>query len=153
MNYNKIEKELYDLFEDGEVSLNFVVDFLFKSFKNYDWIGIYIVKGDDLVLGYWKGEKATEHNTIPIGVGVCGSAAESGKTENVADVRKDERFIACFLSTKSELVVPIKERGVVIGEIDIDSDTVNAFSKKDEYILENLAMNPVFIDLVKKHVV
>ena len=153
MNYNNIGKKLYETLESEEVTLKYVVDFLFKTFKNYDWIGIYIVKGDELVLGYWKGEKATEHNTIPIGVGVCGSAAKSGKTENVSDVMKDERFIACFLTTKSELVVPIKERGVVIGEIDIDSDTKNAFSKNDEYILENLAMNPVFIDLVKKHAV
>ena len=150
MNYKKIEEKIYDILDDEDVTLNYIVDFLFKTFKNYDWIGVYIVKGDELVLGYWKGEKATEHNTIPIGVGVCGSAAKSGKTENVADVRKDERFIACFLTTKSELVVPIKDGGIVIGEIDIDSDTKNAFSKKDEYLLENLVMNPVFIDLVKR---
>jgi L-methionine (R)-S-oxide reductase len=116
-----------------------VVDILHDSFEKYSWVGIYLVRGDSLVLGPWKGTQATEHTTIPIGRGVCGAAAKTGKTEVVDDVSKDKRYLSCFLSTKSEIVVPIKKKNVVIGEIDIDSDEPSAFNKNDEMFLERIA--------------
>ena len=97
------------------------------------------LKDNDLILGPWKGKQETEHTKIPIGKGICGSAAASGKTEIVADVNADSRYLSCFVSTKSEIVVPIKKGKKVLGEIDIDSDIKNAFSKKDKVFLENLA--------------
>ncbi|MCI0501788.1 MAG: GAF domain-containing protein, partial [Epsilonproteobacteria bacterium] len=82
---------------------------------------------------------ATEHTRIPIGKGVCGSAAATGKTEIVDDVHSDKRYLACFVSTKSEIVVPIKKEGKTIGEIDIDSDKIGAFTIKDKIFLEKVA--------------
>ncbi len=116
-----------------------VVDYLHNHFVKYSWVGIYWVDGPDLILGPWKGLEATEHTRIPIGTGVCGAAAASGKTEVVADVSKDPRYLACFPSTKSEIVVPISTRGVVIGEIDIDGSALNAFGVEDQRFLEQVA--------------
>ena len=123
-----------------------VVDVLHESFEKYSWVGIYLVKGDVLVLGPWKGKQATEHTKIPIGKGVCGSAARSGKIEVVADVSKDSRYLSCFRSTRSEIVVPIKKKNRVIGEIDIDSDVPAAFHKTDEKFLEKIA------DMLRQHI-
>jgi GAF domain-containing protein len=123
-----------------------VVDVLHESFEKYSWVGIYLVKGDVLVLGPWKGKQATEHTKIPIGKGVCGSAARSGKIEVVADVSKDSRYLSCFRSTRSEIVVPIKKKNRVIGEIDIDSDVPAAFNKTDEKFLEKIA------DMLRQHI-
>ncbi|MDH7517075.1 MAG: GAF domain-containing protein [Candidatus Thermoplasmatota archaeon] len=119
--------------------LQSVVDFLYNNFELYSWVGVYILRDGMLVLGPWRGEQATEHTMIPIGKGVCGSAAMSGKTEIVPDVSADKRYLSCFVSTKSEIVVPIKRDGLVIGEIDIDSDTKNAFGEKDAVFLEKIA--------------
>jgi L-methionine (R)-S-oxide reductase len=116
-----------------------VVDVLYESFEKYSWVGIYLVEGDILVLGAWNGKQATEHTKIPIGKGVCGSAAQNGKTEVVNEVSKDSRYLSCFLSTRSEIVVPIKKKNTVIGEIDIDSDVLAAFDKNDAVFLEKIA--------------
>ena len=116
-----------------------VVDYLHDRFPDYSWVGIYWVEGSDLVLGPWKGPEATEHTRIPIGTGVCGAAAASGKTEVVADVSKDPRYLACFPDTKSEIVVPIFRDGSVIGEIDIDGSRLNAFGSDDQRFLERVA--------------
>jgi GAF domain-containing protein len=123
-----------------------VVDFLYHHFDRYSWVGIYIVEEHDLVLGPWKGEQATEHTRIPIGQGVCGSAAHSGTTEIVDDVSKDKRYLACFVSTKSEIVVPMKRHGQVVGEIDIDSDMPGAFTQNDKVFLEKVA------DMLSPHI-
>jgi L-methionine (R)-S-oxide reductase len=116
-----------------------VVDLLHERFPNYDWVGIYWVHGTDLVLGPWIGPEATEHTRIPIGTGVCGAAAASGQTEIVPDVDADPRYLACFASTRSEIVVPIFEGGDVIGEIDIDGSDPDAFDGADARFLEEVA--------------
>jgi len=116
-----------------------VVDFLYNNFEKYSWIGIYVVNGDDLILGPWNGKQATEHTRIPIGHGICGSAASRGETEIVSDVHSDPRYLSCFVTTKSEIVVPIFKNEEVIGEIDIDSDIVDAFDEKDALFLERIA--------------
>jgi GAF domain-containing protein len=116
-----------------------VVALLHDQFPNYDWVGIYWVEGRDLVLGPWKGAAATEHTRIPIGTGVCGAAAASGRTQIVDDVSKDPRYLACFPSTKSEIVVPIRAGNRVIGEIDIDGKEPNAFDAADQEFLEAVA--------------
>lgn len=141
MNYEIAERKIKEILSKGESSqvLNDVVDFLYESFEKYSWVGIYIVRGDDLVLGPWRGKQATEHTKIPIGKGICGSAAKSGKTELITDVTRDKRYLACFVSTQSEIVVPIKKNGEIIGEIDIDSDIKNAFDEKDAIFLEKIA--------------
>ncbi|MCM8745483.1 GAF domain-containing protein [Thermomicrobium sp. CFH 73360] len=105
----------------------------------YDWVGVYLVEGDELVLAAWSGPAATEHVRIPIGQGICGAAAREGQTIIVSDVREDPRYLQCFLSTRSEIVVPIRRGGTVIGEIDIDSDRLAAFDEDDRVLLEWLA--------------
>lgn len=116
-----------------------VVDILHDGFDHYSWVGIYLVEGDDLVLGPWKGPQATEHVRIPIGQGICGAAAASGETEIVDDVNSDPRYLACFVSTRSEIVVPIMHEARVVGEIDIDSDRQAAFDDEDREFLETVA--------------
>jgi L-methionine (R)-S-oxide reductase len=116
-----------------------IVNYLHDHFSAYSWVGLYWVEGSDLVLGEWTGPEATEHTRIAIGTGVCGAAAASGRTEVVADVSGDPRYLACFPSTKSEIVVPIFARGRVIGEIDIDGSALNAFGAEDQRFLERVA--------------
>ena len=126
--------------ERGEDVLQQVVNFLHDDFERYSWVGIYLVEGDDLVLGPWQGPQATEHVRIPAGQGVCGAAAASGETEIVDDVNADPRYLACFPSTRSEIVVPIVYEGKVVGEIDIDSDRPAAFGPEDRTLLERVAV-------------
>lgn len=116
-----------------------VVKFLNTSVPTYSWVGIYLVQGQDLVLDAWSGPAATVHTRIPIGKGVCGFAAKAGRTEIVSDVGKDSRYLECFTSTRAEIVVPIINEGIVIGEIDIDSDQLDAFSSLDRELLEAVA--------------
>jgi GAF domain-containing protein len=115
-----------------------VVDLLHDRFDQYNWVGIYFVEGDELSLGPWNGPQATEHVRIPVGQGVCGAAVASGKTEIVDDVNADPRYVACFVSTRSEIVVPISFDGIVVAEIDIDSDRPAAFTDADRVFLERL---------------
>jgi GAF domain-containing protein len=124
---------------EADEVLRQTVDLLHDQFDHYSWVGIYLVEGDDLVLGPWKGPEATEHVRIPIGQGICGAAAASGRTEIVDDVNADERYLACFVSTRSEIVVPIAYQGRVVGEIDIDSDVPAAFGDADREFLERVA--------------
>ena len=121
-------------------ALQQAVDVLHDRFDDYSWVGIYLVEGDDLVLGPWKGPEATEHVRIPVGQGICGAAAATGRTEVVDDVNADSRFLACFPSTRSEMVVPIAYDGRVVGEIDIDSDRPAAFGDDDRAFLERVAL-------------
>jgi len=116
-----------------------VVDLLHDRFPHYDWVGIYWVDGRDLVLGPWTGAEATEHTRIPIGIGVCGAAAAAGRTEIVPDVSVDPRYLACFASTRSEIVVPVFDGSGVIGEIDIDGSDLDAFDEADAHFLEEIA--------------
>ena len=148
MEYELAEQKIKTILlqKDASNVLQQVVDFLQKHFKQYNWVGIYVVQNDVLVLGQWSGKEATEHVRIPIGRGVCGSAAQRGKTEIVDDVSKDNRYLSCFLSTRSEIVVPIKKGIKVVGEIDIDSDVFAAFDKNDAVFLEKIA------DMLRQHI-
>jgi len=125
---------------DADEVLRQVVSILHDRFDDYSWVGIYLVEGDDLVLGPWQGPEATEHVRIPVGQGICGAAAASGETEVVDDVNADPRYLACFPSTRSEIVVPIAYEGKVVGEIDIDSDRPAAFGPDDRSFLERVAL-------------
>ncbi|HEX4921875.1 MAG TPA: GAF domain-containing protein, partial [Candidatus Bathyarchaeia archaeon] len=110
-----------------------------QSSDDYDWVGIYLLKDDVLELAAYEGDSETEHVRIPIGQGICGSAAKEGDTILVPDVNKDPRYLACFASTRSEIVVPIIGRKAVLGEIDIDSDRPSAFDAEDQQRLEDVA--------------
>ncbi len=116
-----------------------VVQLLRADSDHYDWVGIYLVKGDSLILAAYAGDAETEHIKIPIGQGICGLAAKQGATVVVPDVSEDPRYLMCFPSTRSEIVVPIKAGNKVLGEIDIDSDRLSAFTGQDRHVLESAA--------------
>jgi GAF domain-containing protein len=134
-----VSQTVEEIVERGGDVLDDVVEALHDGNEHYSWVGIYLVEGDDLVLGPWKGPEATEHVRIPVGEGICGAAAATGETEVVDDVNADRRYLACFPSTRSEAVVPISYEGRVVGEIDIDSDRPAAFTEDDRVFLEHVA--------------
>lgn len=123
---------------DRDRVLSTCIDILKSSFGTFDWVGIYFVDGDNLVLGPYDGEP-TEHTVIPVSEGICGAAVREGGTILVDDVRADERYIACSFSSRSEIVVPIFKDGVPVAEIDIDSNTPSAFKEEDRLFLEEVA--------------
>lgn len=117
----------------------FTVQLLKRHFPKYDWAGIYLVEGDELVVHNYLGAP-TPHTRIPIGQGICGAAVAEKQTIIVADVHADPRYLACSLETKSEIVVPIQGRKIY-GEIDIDSHTPEAFWENDKSFLEQMAQS------------
>lgn len=132
-------RSILDSTASADAAAQRVVECLRAEFSHYSWVGIYWAEGHDLVLGQWAGPEATQHVRIPIGTGVCGAAAASGRTEVVPDVSSDPRYLACFPSTRSEIVVPILSGNQVVGEIDIDSREPAAFSREDQEFLEAVA--------------
>jgi len=137
--YHTAEKDIIHILKNEKKdTLQHVVDYLYNTFPHYSWVGIYILRENMLYLGPWKGVQATEHTKIPIGKGICGAAAKTGKTEVIADVQGDDRYLACFLSTKAEIVIPIKDGNKILGELDIDSDTKNSFKNQDIMFLEKI---------------
>ena len=109
-----------------------------KQRPDYSWVGIYLLDGNELVLGPYLG-KPSPHTRIPLGRGICGAAATEKQTIIVDDVNADSRYLACSVETKSEIVTPIMIDGVVLGEIDIDSDKPAAFGKEDKKLVEAVA--------------
>ena len=123
---------------DPERAMRRVVEVLKHQMPHYTWVGIYLLEGDELVLGPFLG-KPSPHTRIPIGSGICGAAARERETIIVDDVNADSRYLACSLETKSEIVVPIMSGARVVGEIDIDSDRPAAFGDRDKRLLESVA--------------
>lgn len=115
------------------------VDCIFEAADYYNWVGIYRVEGLELALTGWRGPQPTEHTRIALDKGICGFVATEGETVMVHDVNEDPRYLACFVNTKSEIVVPIKTGSEVIAEIDVDSDTPSAFGEEDRELLEAVA--------------
>ena len=109
-----------------------------KQRPDYSWVGIYLLDGNELVLGPFLG-KPSPHTRIPLGRGICGAAATEKQTIIVDDVNADPRYLACSIETKSEIVAPIMLNGVVLGEIDIDSDKHAAFGADDKKLVEAVA--------------
>jgi GAF domain-containing protein len=109
-----------------------------NELPGYSWVGIYLLDGNELVLGPFVG-KPSPHTRIPLGRGLCGAAAVEKRTIVVDDVNADKRYLACSAETKSEIVVPIMRGDDVLGEIDVDSDRAAAFGGKDRALLESVA--------------
>jgi L-methionine (R)-S-oxide reductase len=120
---------------DGKV-LDEVVRRVHEAHPVWDWSGIYLLVGDTLVLG--PRTAPVDHSRIGIGEGVCGTAVSEGRNQIVEDVREVENYLACSIHTRSELVVLIRDAGKIVGEFDIDSDTVGAFSQQDEALLDDM---------------
>ncbi len=111
-----------------------------RAEAHYDWVGIYLLQGGELLLHNYAG-KPTEHTRIPVGTGVCGTAVAEARDINVPDVRELENYLACSLETVSELVVLIRgpESGAIHGQLDLDSDRRAAFTDRDERELRAVA--------------
>ena len=140
--YARVERDIRAAIRQGDdldALYQMVCDRLNAELSTHNWVGIYIVEGDELVLRAWRGPAPTEHVRIPLDQGVCGWAASMGETVIVDDVSQDERYLQCFLNTKSEIVVPIKRGAEVYGEIDVDGDLIGAFGQRDRRLLEAIA--------------
>lgn len=122
---------------DGDTALQTLVGILKNDVPHYTGVYIYMLEPDrkTLKLTHFEG-RPTQHTRIPVDKGVCGAAVREAVTVVVPDVSADERYLACSLETKSEVVVPIFKDGKVIGEIDIDSDELDPFTEADTDILE-----------------
>jgi L-methionine (R)-S-oxide reductase len=103
----------------------------------YNWVGFYFINGDkqELKLGPYVGEP-TDHTIIPFGKGICGQVAVSNQNFVVRDVAAQDNYIACSITVKAEIVIPIFVNGKNIGQIDIDSNTKDPFTEADERFLE-----------------
>ena len=127
-----------DAAPNAAVAMDDTVRLLKERLPYYTWAGIYLLEGDELVLGPYLG-KPSPHTRIPLNSGICGAAASEKATIIVDDVNSDPRYLACSIETRSEIVVPIMRGDTVLGEIDVDSDGVAAFGDKDRQLLETVA--------------
>ncbi len=123
----------------GREGMQAVVSLLRTEVPHYSWVGIYLLEGEKLHLAAWNGPEATEHTCIDVGSGICGLAARTKHTILVNDVGERPEYLACFPSTKSEIVVPLMRGDECVGEIDIDSDVPGAFTEADRVFLESAA--------------
>ncbi|MHA7056358.1 GAF domain-containing protein [Aquimarina sp. M1] len=117
--------------------LHQICQLLNENIDYYDWVGFYFKNGnkEELKLRTYVGEE-TDHTTIPFGKGICGQVAVSNENFIVPDVQAQDNYIACSYTVKSEIVIPLFKNGENIGQIDIDSETPNPFTEKDERFLE-----------------
>ena len=140
MNISQIKESITTIIDsDNTVSkkLQLICNLLKQEIEYYDWVGFYFKNEDkeELKLAEYAGE-ATEHTIIPFGKGICGQVALSNKNFIVPNVEAQDNYISCGWKVKSEIVIPIFVNGKNIGQIDIDSHTVDPFSKNDELLLE-----------------
>ena len=135
---NTVEKKI-----SSEISkvdgLQFICQLLYDKVDHYDWVGYYLhnTEKKELILNAYVGQP-TDHTHIPFGKGICGQVSLSNKNFIVDDVNAQENYIACSLDVRSEIVVPLFVNKNNIGQIDIDSNRLRAFSKKDAAFLEKV---------------
>jgi len=138
-DYKLLDAQLRALIRDEPDSLanaaNFVA-LLYNAMQDINWLGIYVKRGGELVLGPFQGQPACVH--IPLGKGVCGTAAEALETQRIRDVHAFPGHIACDAASRSELVVPLVAAGTPIGVLDIDSPLLDRFSASDQEGVEML---------------
>jgi len=140
MNFNELKPKISDLVSRSsslDATLKEVCELLKTSIPYYDWVGFYFKNGEkeELKIGPYAGA-TTDHTIIPFGKGICGQVAVSNKNFVVADVSSQDNYIACSLSVKSEIVIPLFVNNVNIGQLDIDSNTIDPFTHEDERFLE-----------------
>ena len=141
VNFKELEVAIQQITTNEELTvserLENICAHLQSSVAHYDWVGFYFHHEEkpELHLKAFAGEP-TDHTVIPFGKGICGQVAESNNNFIVPDVQAQDNYIACSINVKSEIVVPLLVDGKNIGQIDIDSNTIDAFDKKDEQFLE-----------------
>mgnify|MGYP001162502417 FL=1 len=140
-NYKSVFEALQALLNDSKPfvisGLKKCCELLRQRFDHYDWVGFYFAdfNTETLHLKAFSGIP-TDHTSIPFGKGICGQVALSHQNFMVPDVQDQDNYIACSIDVRSELVVPLFFEGKNIGQIDIDSNKINPFSKEDEQLLE-----------------
>jgi len=141
MTFEELKPKVIDILHHDatirEERLLQVCHLLEQNIDYYDWVGFYFRNGEkeELILGPYAGDE-TDHTVIPFGRGICGQVALSGKNFVVPDVHAQDNYIACSITVKSEIVVPLFVNGENIGQIDIDSNVLDAFTDLDERFLE-----------------
>lgn len=141
MTFEELQPKVIDILNHDnllrEEKLLQLCHLLNDNIDYYDWVGFYFRNGEkeELLLGPYVGEP-TDHTVIPFGKGICGQVAVSNQNFVVPDVSAQDNYIACSLTVKSEIVVPLFVNGENIGQIDIDSEVLDAFTDLDERFLE-----------------
>ncbi|WP_298498050.1 GAF domain-containing protein [uncultured Algibacter sp.] len=133
----QVETIVLDTKKTVDERLKSICELLETHIDYYNWVGFYFRNGDkeELLLGPYVGEP-TDHTVIPFGKGICGQVAVSNENFVVPDVAAQDNYIACSITVKAEIVVPIFVNGENIGQIDIDSNTPDPFTEADERFLE-----------------
>ncbi len=133
----KIKSIILDSDTSVDARLQGICTLLKENVPYYNWVGYYFKNGDkeELKLGPYAGEP-TDHTIIPFGKGICGQVAVSNENFVVPDVKAQDNYIACSITVKAEIVVPLFVNGENVGQIDIDSNTANPFTVEDERFLE-----------------
>nr|WP_299340308.1 GAF domain-containing protein [Allomuricauda sp.] len=140
-DFRPLQQKTQRIIDNQNVSTNTRLQTLCELLRDeipyYDWVGFYFKNGDkgELKLGPYAGEP-TDHTIIPFGKGICGQVAVSNQNFVVPDVSAQDNYIACSITVKAEIVVPLFVNGENIGQIDIDSNTPDPFSEEDERFLE-----------------
>lgn len=141
MTHQDLKPEVQKILAEAQLSVEHRLEAICNLLRNnidyYNWVGFYFKNGDknELKLSAYAGEP-TDHTIIPFGKGICGQVAESNSNFVVPDVKAQDNYIACSIHVKAEIVVPLFVNGENIGQIDIDSNTVDPFTEKDEVFLE-----------------
>ena len=136
-----LEPKILEIVENDRKSvdtrLGEICELLRSNVEYYDWVGFYFKNGDkeELKLGRYAGAP-TDHTIIPFGKGICGQVAVSNQNFVVPDVAAQDNYIACSITVKAEIVVPLFIKGENVGQIDIDSNTPDPFTEEDERFLE-----------------
>ncbi len=138
-NFENLRASIQGIIEKNnsvDETLQDICVFLQKTVKKYNWVGFYFRNGakEELILRQFAGEP-TNHTIIPFGKGICGQVAASNQNFVVPDVSAQDNYIACSFAVKSEIVIPIFVDSKNIGQIDIDSHSINAFTAGDENFL------------------
>lgn len=122
---------------DVDSRLTELCELLRTNISYYDWVGFYFANHEarTLHLKAYAGEE-TDHTVIPFGKGICGQVAVSNANFVVPDVKGQDNYIACSITVKSEIVIPLFKDGINIGQIDIDSNVLDPFTPEDEIFLK-----------------
>ncbi len=141
MIFDTLKSQVNSIVSNTNNSLNDsllqICELLESNIDYYNWVGFYFKNGDknELKLGPYVGEP-TDHTIIPFGKGICGQVAVSNENFVVPDVSAQDNYIACSITVKAEIVIPIFVNGENVGQIDIDSNTPDPFTQADERFLE-----------------
>lgn len=137
--YESLNRQALALLEGEDDVVAAMANFsalLNDNLTDLNWVGFYVMRGEQLVLGPFQGKVACTR--IPLGKGVCGTAAYTNQTQRIADVHQFDGHVACDSASNSEIVVPVRANGKVIAVLDIDSPSFDRFDEDDQKGLELL---------------